>query len=541
MRTEILFISERAMMVLFNRLYLFSYLLSFLFLGCKTEYIKLVPEVQNEEIQLVRDNKITLQYNLSELGYSESGVKYFEKENPNNSQTVKAIRKGENFYVELVNLTAKTTYKLQVYYIFEGQTLVSENLLEVTTTSKFPNNFTIDLKDTEINYGDLGEFSFTIEGDNLHNINLKDLQIYLNRTMYISSSKLQMSYPEKLANGKYCIKVSGYYEQGWDNQETILITFKQQPILVKSVNFKYKGQLWELQATRTNILSRYFVSYQDQFYNFNGQHVSKFDELSNSFENIANIHYSIGVLSDKSVVVGDKIFFINMPYSNEGNEIYSQSFDFKRQEFKVYYYGKHNWFTAHEYEHSDVFVHNGIVYQAYTIKDFVNGMPTMPVPKVVNYVARYNAYQDNFEDFTTFDNTVSLFKFISFKGELYAFGMADVEVQGYAIGKTLAVYKVNPANFELNEIIRIGDEYAPYPISVRQLLEYDGKILLTFGPNSHVFYNPTTHSFQKIFMRNMLNYIRFHDIIKHKGKYYLFADHNSTSGSVYEITIKKPN
>src|SRR5690606_41748427 len=90
MRTEILFISERAMMVLFNRLYLFSYLLSFLFLGCKTEYIKLVPEVQNEEIQLVRDNKITLQYNLSELGYSESGVKYFEKENPNNSQTVKA-------------------------------------------------------------------------------------------------------------------------------------------------------------------------------------------------------------------------------------------------------------------------------------------------------------------------------------------------------------------------------------------------------------------------------------------------------------------
>jgi hypothetical protein len=519
-------------------LYIVSLFITLLLVGCKTELVKLIPEIQDEEIQLVRDNRIGLDYKLSNYGYTETGVKYYEKNKPNQSHSVKAIRQDGKFYVELNNLVPSTIYIIQAYYVMDGVVYLSNNILEATTTTEFPKGFSIDWNTEQVKYGDMGEFQVSFEGEHLQNVNLKDLQIYLN------SVELHKSYPVRQSTGKYKITVSGRYTIGYDSKQTIIIGFENQELLRKIVDFRYEGIKREIHAKKTNIISRYFVSVNNQFYNFDGNYVSTFNENNNSFEGMVEIPYYIGTLADQSKVMGDKIFFQNLPYShilpnqhNDGNEIYSQSFDLKKKEFKVYYYGKHKWPTAHDYEHGTMFIHNSTVYQAYTISDFVNGQPTMPIPRVENYIARYNPATDAFEDLTTFSKALSSYKFISVKGELYAFALKDLVVQGYVIGKTLAYYKVNSSNFEFEEVLMVGDEYSPFSYMPKHIMEYDNKLLLSFDLNYHVFFDVNTYSFEQVFMRTPLSNYSLNDIVKHKGKYYLFADRNSTSGGVYEITF----
>jgi len=104
--------------------------LVFLMSACKTEKNEVFPRIINEAITSVRDKEISMTYQISSLGYTKSGVRYYKKDNPSQGKSVEAVREGDMFRLTLNELDSESTYILVPYIEYNGNTIESERKTE---------------------------------------------------------------------------------------------------------------------------------------------------------------------------------------------------------------------------------------------------------------------------------------------------------------------------------------------------------------------------------------------------------------------------
>ncbi|QRY59721.1 hypothetical protein [Sphingobacterium siyangense] len=507
--------------------------LVFLMSACKTEKNEVFPRIINEAITSVRDKEISMTYQISSLGYTKSGVRYYKKDNPSQGKSVEAVREGDMFRLTLNELDSESTYILVPYIEYNGNTIESERKTEITTTAPFPEDFTLFWPNTEAEYDERGQFRTVVEGKNLNNINLRDIKFLF------GMDTLHMNYPIATKNGTYQISLTGYYPYR-DGNYMLRVIYKEKEIIGQAIDFIYKGNTLAIGLKKTNWRTNYPSICNDQIYYFWNNSVSHFDPETSRLQNIAHIPDTMGVIPPKSVSIGNRIFFLALPVSHilpslepdlfNGYELFCQAFDIEKREFSKYYFSRPQLKESHGYSNHSIFVHNNAVYQTYTL--------TVNSRGIKNIVAKYNPTKDKFEEIATFDTNFSSECFVSVKGRLYALGISNVFDQGFNIGYTLTIYAVDANTFKLTELYRVGTTNQTYPYAPVGAINFNGDILLALDVNNFMMYNIVKNTLSPIYLSINGNHMYFGGMFTYKDKYYLNADINFLEGSIYEMSIQ---
>ncbi|WP_333886162.1 hypothetical protein [Sphingobacterium siyangense] len=507
--------------------------LVFLMSACKTEKNEVFPRIINEAITSVRDKEISMTYQISSLGYTKSGVRYYKKDNPSQGKSVEAVREGDMFRLTLNELDSESTYILVPYIEYNGNTIESERKTEVTTTAPFPEDFTLFWPTPVATYDETGRFTTVVEGKNLHNINLRDLKfLYWKDTLH-------MDYPQATKNGTYQINLSGYYPYR-DGNHMMRVLYKEKEIIGQAIDFVYTGKALSLKLKKTSLRTTYASICNNQIYYFGENSVSLFDPETSRLQNIAHIPDSIRFLPAKSVSLKNKIFFVSQPVSHilpslepdafHGNELLCQAFDVEKREFSKYYFSRPQLKESHGYSNHSIFVHNNAVYQTYTL--------TLNSRGIKNIVAKYSPEKDKFEEIATFDINFTSDCFVSVKGRLYALGVSNVFDQGFNIGYTLTIYAVDANTFKLTELYRVGTTNQTYPYAPVGAINYGGDIVLALDVNNFMLYNVAKNTLNTVHLSSDVDHMYFGGMFIYKDKYYLNTDLNFLEGSIYEMSIQ---
>jgi len=505
-----------------------------IFMGaCKTEKIEIAPKIINEAILSIRDKEISMTYQISSLGYTRSGVRYYKKDNPSQGKTIEAFRTDDIFHLTLDDLEPESTYILIPFIEYNGNIVESEQKKEITTTALFPEDFTLFWPNTKAEYDETGQFKTVVEGKNLNNINLRDIKFLF------GMDTLHMDYPIATKNGTYQINLTGYYPYR-DGSYMLRVIYKEKEIIGQAIDFIYTGKILAIGLKKTNWRTNYPSICNDQIYYFWSNSVSQFDPETSRLQNIAHIPDTMGAIPPRSVSLGNRIFFLAQPVSHilpslepdpfNGYELFCQSFDVEKREFSKYFFGRPQITEAHGYSKLAIFVHNNAVYQTYTL--------TLNSRGIKNIVAKYNPDLDKFEEIATFDINFSSDCFVSVKGKLYALGVTNVFDQGFNIGYTLTIYAVDANNFKLTELYRAGTTNQTYPYAPAGVLNYKDDILLALDVDNFMIYNLAKNTLSPVHLSTNVNHMYFGGMFTYKNKYYLNADLNFLEGSIYEMSIQ---
>ncbi|WP_293903306.1 hypothetical protein [Sphingobacterium sp. UBA5670] len=511
----------------FNK-YLYLLGLVFLMSACKTEKNEVFPRVINEAITSVRDKEISMTYQISSLGYTKSGVRYYKKDNPGQGNSVEAVRDGDIFRLTLNELDPESTYILVAYIEYNGNTIESEHKNEITTTAPFPEDFTLFWPTPVATYDETGRFTTVVEGKNLQDINLRDLKF-----LYWMDT-LHMDYPKATKNGTYQITLSGYYPYR-DGNHMLRVLYKEKEIIGQAIDFVYKGKDLAIDLKKTHWKNNYPAICNEQIYYFWEKSVSLYDPETSTLQNIAHIPDTMRLVPMRSVTLGNKIFFQTQPVGHilpslepdiyNGYELFCQSFDVNKREFTKYYFSRPQIKEAHGYSNLAIFVHNNAVYQTYTL--------TMNSRGVKNIVAKYNPTKDKFEEIGTFDRNFTSDCFVSIKGKLYALGIANVFDQGFNIGYTFTIYAVDENNFKLTELYRIGTTNQTFPHGAVSAINYNDEIVLALDVNNFMIYNISKKTLSPLRSNIVSDHTYFLGMFTYKDKYYV-----NYESSIYEMSIQ---
>lgn len=505
----------------------FALVIVLLCASCKKENTDLTPKIIKESVVSIRDREISLTYEISSLGYSKSGIKYYKKGKPEEAKTIEAVRKDGVFHVVIEHTEPQSTYIIQPYVEYKGQMVFSESNKEVTTTAAFPDEFSLNWSNTDVFYDEFRKFTTTVEGKNLNNINLHDLAILL------GSDTLKMDYPKLINKENYQINVTGTFTLPAGNY-MLRVLYKGQEIMGQAIDFSYKGDALTLQLKATHFRNWYASIGNDQVYYFINNIVSVFDPETSRLSKIMDIPYQMRSIPSTSVTLGNKIFFKAQPLSLDGYELFSQSYDVSTEKFTAYYFSKSQTRENTGYEHTHLFVHNDNIYHAYTHSEDINGKKK----NTTNEVVKFDKKSEKFEHFATFDPNFKHYEFISIAGKLYAFGQTNVLDQGFYIGSTFIIYAVDPTTFKLTELYRYGNKNETYPYSPAGLLNYNGNILACMGLNNFILYEIKTNTLKPIIVPQTLPHEYYGGMFIYKNKHYLNANLQFTDGTVYEMSIQ---
>lgn len=500
-----------------------------IFMGaCKTEKIEIIPQIINEAITSVRDREISMSYEVSSFGYTKSGVKYYKKDKASQGKNVEAVREGNIFRLILNELDPESTYILVPYIEYNGVIIESENKKEITTTSLFPEDFTLFWPNTKAEYDERGQFRTVVEGKNLNNINLRDIKFLF------GMDTLHMDYPIATKNGNYQINLIGYYPYR-DGNYMLRVIYKEKEIIGQAIDFIYKGNTLAINLKKSHWKNNYPVICNGLIYYFSENSVSLYDPEMSRLENIVYVPDTMRLVPMKSVALGSKIFFQTQPLSHilpslqpnpfNGYELFCQSFDVNKREFTKHYYSRPQIQETHSYSNLAIFVHNNAVYQTYTL--------TLNSRGVKNIVAKYNAQKDKFEEIATFDTNFSSNCFVSVKGKLYALGVANVFDQGFNIGNTFTIYEVNDKDFKLTELYRVGTTNQTFPYAAMSAINYKDEILLALDVNNFMIYNISKKTLNPVRSNINSDHTYYLGMFIYNDKYYV-----NYESSIYEMSIQ---
>jgi CRISPR/Cas system CSM-associated protein Csm3 (group 7 of RAMP superfamily) len=94
----------------------------FVCFACKKQEDPAAKEIIIQDVFItdVNAERINITYKLSDLGYKETGITFYKKDNPAEQRTVLSIRKNDQFMVSMQNLEPGTEYGFKVYYTMEN-------------------------------------------------------------------------------------------------------------------------------------------------------------------------------------------------------------------------------------------------------------------------------------------------------------------------------------------------------------------------------------------------------------------------------------
>jgi len=519
-------------------------LLLFSFSACKkdNEAINVSITTQQVAIESITSNQIDISYQLSRLGYDQTGVSYHKKSLPGASTTIYAIRKNDLLKLSLQNLEAGTEYVIKIFYKKDNQTHLDSKEYSLKTLSAEAAKFNLNIVETNINYDDEGNFSFNIEGENLQNFNLSELVVRVNVKLQV------LSYPSLITANRYKMKITGIVDPVNGNYP-IQFTYQGKELLFKSLPFSYNGERYLATYEPTNLKGSYASVFNNQLYYFADKKVSRWDEVGQRMLTLGNFPAGInGPFGDAAGTAFDGILFLPAVNKTIIADL-SKPFDYTIfPEAYAYIPSTNDWltFSFKELEYTknslivsncNYFVHKNVFYLAFSVGDNPsNGFTGKPTFN--KYVYRYSSSGKSFEKVTEIKVEMTNFHFVSVNNELYLLGNVPVVDQGFKLSSVFAVYRVSD-QFSVQEEFRAGTLSDPINFTAKKALAYDRQILIATGVTDLKLYDPIEKKLSKVHPRNNITNTYLGGFFTYNNKLHLNTDIGFNSQTIYEFSITK--
>lgn len=493
--------------------------------------------VQNLYVKSIKSDRVDISYELSRLGYQETGVSFNKKSEPEKTSRVKAVREDGILKLSLQGLEPGTEYVFRVFYKHnDSEELDAKDYLVKTLSSKLA-KFALELKNSKIECDKNGNFTAEVEGENLNNLNLSKLAISLNNT------PLHIDYPIQIEGNRYKIVIKGSVEPG-STGYFLSGLYESQQIIFQSVQVAFNGEVYWLSYKKTNLRAYYPTVFNNDLYYFIADKVVKWDEQEQRFipigtgnigeENLIGYENSIQFKDQIFVPTGKKLVgnwetpsYYPLAYSYSPGSDSWDSFAFKDKTFSG---------ETRDLTNNQLFIHNDELYLAFGILD--NYYVKKPGP-ADNYIYRYNRSTKQFTEAGKLGKEISNYHYISINNQLYIVGLSPVYDQGIALNSTFCIYKVDDQSFEMEEIYRGGTVYDPLTLVPKNVAVYDQMILIAFSIDNFMLFDPNSRRLSQIYLKNSISGMYYGKLFTYNNTLHLGVDMLSYEAKVYELSISK--
>lgn len=494
--------------------------------------------VEHVFVASITNNQIDISYNLSSFGYETTGVIYYKKGNPSSTMRVPAIRTKEGLKLSLQDLSANTEYAIKVYFKVNGAETTDSKEYKIKTLSEEAAKFAFHISGPSISYDDQGNFSLEIEGENLQNINLSQLEftVMLNRT--------QLQYPVHISGTRYRIVIQGTFAVENMNYP-VQATYQGKEVFWQSVPFVYNGDRYWMNLELTSLRGYPPSVFQNELYYFYGEQVVKWNDPEQRMSVIepippGNIDPYLGLPT--AFEFNEKLFFppIATGYAPNPANIsdyynYPQGCAYEPATskwaifaFKEYHYPK----TSRTILNSEYFTHKGELYLTFSIMNSAVVSPGSP-SKIDDYLYHYNKTTERFDKMPGLGTPILNYHFISINNQLYLLGLKPVYDQGYKLSATFAIFKITD-QFTLEPFYQAGTDVSPERFNVRYVYNYNQKILLAVAADDYKIFDLTEKKLYQVYVKNSISSTSIRGLFNYNNKHHIFADQK-----VYEISINK--
>lgn len=541
MTTVILFTSKLTTVERYSRIFMVI-ILSLLWSCTKHEDLAdLEIKAQEVYVEWIQSNRITLNYKLSNLGYEETGVSYYKKSEPGKAIDVKAIRQDGVLKLSLENLEPNTAYVFNVFFTQNKVKKMDPKEHVFTTLSAEVAKFALRVINNVINYDQQGKFSAELEGENLQNLNLSDLDLRVN------NSVVNIGYPVAMANNRYKVVITGTLNAENGNY-VITGIYQGKQILLQSVPFAFDGARWWLSYKSTTLRGLTSSLFNGSLYYFFDSQVYKWSDSEQRLQPVGQIQSATIVGNTKGTEFDGQIFFpafdktyFPNPSDYSNFEYYSEAYSYvpgtdKWNSFS--FKTDVTWKGQLRIENNNYFIHKNNLYLTYSVVNGTSADPNSPYVNK-NYIFQYSKEHKTFTKKMELPAEIINYHLISMDNQLYLLGLIPLYDQGFKVSATLAVFKVSDEDFKLEEIYRGGTINQPITLLAKAVIVYDQKILIAASLYDFYLFDPVEKTLSNVYLKNNINQMYFGGLFYYNNKLHLNADLGFTSQRIYEISIAK--
>lgn len=538
MKTQILFSSKQMQMAKYKCLVLLMMFCGLL--SCKkgAELVNPQIEVKNVYVTFVRSNQIDIKFELSNLGYQTAGVSYYKKSNPTATTLVQAIRENGQLQLSLLGLDPETEYGFKVFYKQNNEEKTDAKEYTTKTLSAELAKYALEVKSPTIKYDEKGNLTLAIEGDNLNNLNLTELDLKVN------NNSVTLGYPTLISGSRYQMTIQGVVNLVNSN---IIIRglYRGEEIIFQVVPFIFDGDRYWLNFQPTNLRGYYTSVFNNELYYFYNNQVLKWNDKEERLLTEGSIPEGTVNANRVGLQFDNQLFFtpVEKTFATKPNDY--QDF-YKYPEAYSYTPATGKWtafpFKEQNYEkrnrtiqNNNYFVHKDELYLVYTVADDFGG----DRPSVTdNYLYHYDKNSKQFEAAKNLGAEIIDYHFVSVNNQLYLLGLVPVYDQGFKVSATFAVFKVGDT-FTMEQIYKGGTVAEPYSFRPANVTVYDNKILIAVTLNDFKIFDPADQQLHQVYMRDQIQHMYLGGFFSYNNKTYLNADLLFSSQKIYEISITK--
>lgn len=497
--------------------------------------------VQEVYIEAIKSDRVVINYKLSNLGYQETGVLYYKKSAPEKQTIINALRKDGVLKLSLLHLEPNTSYVFKVFFKRGDIQQVDSKEYTVKTLSSELAKFGLQINAESIHSDVAGNFTADLEGENLINLNLSELQIRINGTL------VALDYPIQLTNGRYKIPIKGKVKPV-PGLHSIVGYYQEKEILIQTVHFNFGGGRYSLSYIPTKLRGYFTSVFNNDLYYFMNEQVFKWNDPDQRLIPIGSIPLYTVAENVVGIQFDEQLFFPAVRKMNLGVDN-DQTDDFEYQSVQSYmpasgqFYSyvlkdEDVWQPGRMIQTNHYFIHKGELYLTYSLVDQLTADPNV-FPKTDRFVQHYNKTTKTFESKGKLNMEILNHNFISINDQLYLVGLVPVYDQGFRVSATLAVFKVSEKTFIPEEIYRAGTVAEPVTFSPKQVMAYEQKILMAAALDKFVIFDPLNLQLSMVDLSSGVTNSYLGSIFSYNNKLYLNADPFSTSQKIYEISIVK--
>jgi len=514
-----------------------GFLFLIVFFSCCKKSEQAVIAIQDVFFSSNSSTQVDINYKLSQLGYQETGVYFWKKNTPGEVNKRKAIRVDEVLQLSLLNLDAESEYAFRVFYLQDDLEKTDETEYVVRTLAESRISYALKVDTQTVYYDENGNFSFEIEGENLHQLNLSELKIA------VSDAVSTFDYPVNTEGSNYKIKVTGKAKLS-DGHRVVNVIYQEKDILYQTVALYYSGERYWLTPAVTDIPGYSLSVFKNELFYFTNNNVSKWNEREQRLIPVGtgNVQDGFYIGAFQGLEFDNKIFFpavrkVFLPPGNDIMDSYSfpQAYSYsptENQWFEYPFMDNQFYQRYRLIKNAQYFIHKGTLFLAFTVSD--DSLIDLSKRAVVdNLLYRYNALSKQFEKIEAFNREIVDYHYISIGGQLYLLGLSPVYDQGFQLSTTLCVYKVN-ASSQMEEVYRGGTVYEPQTFVVKLVTNYEGKILMVTSTNEFLIFDPETAQLVKAHQKTGISEQYLEGLFVYNQKLHLF-----TNRTVYEIAVTR--
>jgi hypothetical protein len=494
------------------------------------------PEIiiENLYVESIDSNLVSISYKLSHLGYQETGVSYYKKSNPTAVKVVNAIREDDRLKLSLQSLEPNTEYVFKVFYKQNDEQKINGKEYNVKTLSTELAKYNLIIREANIECDVDGNFSVDIEGDNLVNLNLSELDIKVNL------NRVTVGYPVKLQDNKYKINIKGKVNAVNQNY-AIQGYYKGREIFFQTANFVFGGEGYWLTYQPTSLPGIFYPSVlNNEIYSFSQDQIFKWNAADQRLSVIANLQRGTAYLGGAGIQFNGQLFFPATGNShlseNDPSVInnYPEGYSYlpATDKWTAYPFKVHSTVKNRYVLNSNYFIHKNELYLVYSLADDAGGYPAVP-KRADNFIYHYNKLTKQFEEKAKLDTEIINYHFISLNNQLYLLGLVPVFDQGFKVSATFAVFKVDD-NFKSNEVYRGGTVKNPLTFFPKNVVAYDQKILISVAVDDFKLFDPAEMKLYQVGLRNGIDRVYLGAFFDYNNKLHFTAD-----GYAYEFSIVK--